>query len=148
MAAWNRALVHRLDNPRRNASDRPGAGNRRGEPAGPETENARTARQSCRADRTVSDPIFAQVLAASTYPLEIVEAARSLKANSNLKGEALTKAAAKQEWDPSVQALVAFPEVLKRLDEGLQWTTDLGNAFLEQQSDVMDAAQRMRKKSS
>ena len=92
------------------------------------------------------DPLLAQILAASTYPLEIVQANRWLKENAKLKGEELTKAAAKQPWDPSVQALVAFPEALKRLDETLPWTTDLGNAFLEQQAEVMDAVQRMRKK--
>src|SRR5687767_5103824 len=88
------------------------------------------------------DPLLAQVLAASTYPLEIVQCARWLKENSKLTGEALTKAAAKQPWDPSVQALVAFPQALKLLDENLQWTTDLGNGFLDQQSEVMDAVQR------
>lgn len=92
------------------------------------------------------DPLLAQVLAASTYPLEIVQAQRWLTSNSALKGEELTKAAAKQPWDPSVQALVAFPSALKLLDQNVQWTTDLGNAFLDQQSDVMDAVQRMRKK--
>jgi len=92
------------------------------------------------------DPILAQVLAASTYPLEIVQAQRWMKTNSKLTGENLTKAAAKQPWDPSVQALVAFPDVLKLLDANIKWTEDLGNAFLDQQSDVMDAAQRMRKK--
>jgi hypothetical protein len=92
------------------------------------------------------DPLLAQVLAASTYPLEIVQCARWQKANPKLAGEELTKAAAKQPWDASVQALVAFPSALKLLDENLQWTTDLGNAFLDQQSDVMDAVQRMRKK--
>jgi len=92
------------------------------------------------------DPLLAQVLAAATYPLEIVECRRWLDQNKTLKGEALTKAAAKQPWDPSVQALVAFPDVLKRLDEGIQWVTDLGNAVLDQQQDVMDAVQRMRKK--
>src|SRR5690242_13699123 len=92
------------------------------------------------------DPLLGQVLAASTYPVEIVEANRWLKANSNLKGENLTKAAAKQPWDPSVQALVAFPDALKRLDENLRWTTELGNAVLDQQTDVMDAIQRMRTK--
>ena len=92
------------------------------------------------------DPLLAQVLAASTYPLEIVQCQRWLTANSKLKGEELTKAAAKQPWDASVQALVAFPDALKRLDENIQWTTDLGNAFLDQQGDVMDACQRMRKK--
>jgi len=92
------------------------------------------------------DPLLAQVLAASTYPLEVVQVQRWLKSNSTLKGEELTKAAAKQPWDPSVQALVAFPSALKLLDDNIQWTTDLGNAFLDQQSDVMDAVQRMRKK--
>ena len=69
-----------------------------------------------------------------------------MKANPKLTGENLTKAAAKQPWDASVQALVAFPQALKLLDENIQWTTDLGNAFLDQQTDVMDAIQRMRKK--
>ena len=92
------------------------------------------------------DPLLAQVLAASTYPLEIVQCARWLKANPKLAGEELTKAAAKEPWDPSVQALVAFPSALKLLDDNIQWTTDLGNAFLDQQSDVMEAVQRMRKK--
>lgn len=92
------------------------------------------------------DSLLAQVLAASTYPLEIVQCRRWLDQNQKLKGEALAKAVAKQPWDPSVQGLVTFPDVLKRMDEGLQWATDLGNAFLEQPSDVMDAVQRMRKK--
>lgn len=92
------------------------------------------------------DPLLAQVLAASTYPLEIVQAQRWLKANPKLTGENLTKEAAKQSWDASVQALVAFPQALKLLDENIQWTTELGNAFLDQQRDVMDAVQRMRKK--
>jgi hypothetical protein len=92
------------------------------------------------------DPLLAQILAASTYPLEVVQANRWLKENSKLTGEKLTQAAAKQPWDPSVQALVAFPSVLKQMDEAVQWTTDMGNAFLDQQPDVMDAVQRMRKK--
>jgi hypothetical protein len=92
------------------------------------------------------DPLLAQVLAASTYPLEVVQAQRWLKSNTTLKGEELTKAAAKQPWEASVQALVAFPDALKFLDDNIQWTTDLGNAFLDQQMDVMNAVQRMRKK--
>ncbi len=94
------------------------------------------------------DPLLAQMLAASTYPLEIVQAQRWLKENSKLTGENLTKAAAKQPWDASVQALVAFPQALKLLDDNVQWTTELGNAFLDQQGDVMDAIQRMRKKAN
>src|SRR5262249_42964619 len=91
-------------------------------------------------------PLLGQILAASTYPLEIVQAQRWLKENSKLTGENLTKAAAKQPWDASVQALVAFPDALKLLDANIQWTQDLGNAVLDQQADVMDAIQRMRKK--
>jgi len=92
------------------------------------------------------DPILGQLLVASTYPLEIVEAARWLKSNGNLKGKQLTDAAAKQTWDASVQALVALPEVLNRLNTDIGWTTDLGNAFLAQQEGVMEAVQRMRKR--
>jgi hypothetical protein len=92
------------------------------------------------------DPLLAQVLAAATYPLDLVQAQQWLQKNASLKGEDLTNAAAKQNWDPSIQALVAFPDALKRLTENIQWTTDLGNAFLDQQSEVMDACQRMRKK--
>ena len=92
------------------------------------------------------DPLLAQTLAASTYPLEIIQLQQWLQKNKNLKDKALADAAAKQSWDPSVQALAALPDVVKRLADDIQWTTDLGNAFLAQQSDVMDAVQRMRKK--
>jgi hypothetical protein len=92
------------------------------------------------------DPLLGQVLAASVYPLEIVEAARWVKANPTLKDTALTDAAKKQDWDPAVQALVVFPDAMKLLDDNLKWTTDLGNAFLAQQEDVMAAIQRMRTK--
>jgi hypothetical protein len=92
------------------------------------------------------DPMLAQVLAASTYPLEIIQLQQWLSKNPGLKDQALADAVAKQPWDPSVQALAALPEVVKRLADDIQWTTDLGNAFLAQQSDVMDAVQRMRKK--
>src|ERR1043166_7481806 len=68
------------------------------------------------------DPILSQVLVASTYPLEIVEAARWVKANPNLQGKALVDAAAKQPWDASVQALVALPQVLNRLNQEVNWT--------------------------
>lgn len=92
------------------------------------------------------DPLLAQVLAASTYPLEIIQLQQWLEKNGTLKDKALADAVAKQSWDPSVQALAALPNVVKRLADDIQWTTDLGNAFLAQQSDVMDAVQRMRKK--
>src|SRR5262244_2324409 len=92
------------------------------------------------------DPMLAQVLAASTYPLEIIQLQQWLTKNPKLKDKELADAVAKQQWDPSVQALAGLPEVVKRLADDIQWTTDLGNAFLAQQSDVMDAVQRMRKK--
>jgi hypothetical protein len=90
------------------------------------------------------DPLLGQVLAASTYPLEIVEAQQWLKRNSGLTGTSLLDAARQQNWDPSVQALVAFPDVLARMNQDVRWITDLGNAFLAQQADVMYAVQRMR----
>ena len=92
------------------------------------------------------DPLLAQTLAASTYPLEILQLQQWLEKNTNLKDQALADAVAKQPWDPSVQALSALPEVVKRLANDISWTTDLGNAFLAQQNDVMDAVQRMRQK--
>ncbi len=70
------------------------------------------------------DPLLGQVLAASTYPLEIVEAQQWLKSNSGLAGASLMDAAKQQNWDPSVQALVAFPDVLARLNSDVRWTTD------------------------
>ena len=90
------------------------------------------------------DPLISQILVASTYPLEVVEAYQWLQRNPGLTGAALTQAAAAQNWDPSVQALVMFPDALKRLNEDVTWTTNLGNAFLAQQADVMGAVQRMR----
>src|SRR5216110_1487856 len=92
------------------------------------------------------DPLLAQTLAASTYPLEIIQLQQWLLKNPGLKDKALADAVAKQSWDPSIQALAGLPDVAKRLADDIQWTTDLGNAFLAQQSDVMDAVQRMRKK--
>src|SRR5258708_29547651 len=94
------------------------------------------------------DPILSQVLVASTYPIEIVEPGRWLEQNASLKGKALTDAVAKQPWDASVQGLVVLPDVLNRLNKNVGWTSDLGNAFLAQQQDVMDAIQRMRQKAS
>src|SRR5208337_5505053 len=92
------------------------------------------------------DPLLSQVLVASTYPLEIIQLQQWLQKNSTLKGEELTKAVQQQDWDPSIQAMAALPDVAKRLGDDIKWTTDLGNAFLAQQSDVMDAVQRMRAK--
>jgi hypothetical protein len=92
------------------------------------------------------DPLLIQVLAASTYPLEVVQLKQWLDEHKKLKDKALTEATAQQNWDPSVQALAAFPVVVNKLANKIQWTTDLGNAFLAQESDVMDAVQRLRAK--
>ncbi len=92
------------------------------------------------------DPLVSQVLVASTYPLEVVEANQWLQQNKSLSGQPLLDAARQQNWDASVQALVALPDVLARLNQDVRWTTDLGNAFLAQQADVMASVQRMRAK--
>ncbi len=90
------------------------------------------------------DLLLSQVLAASTYPAEITQAQQFIEDNANLRGQALVEAAKQQPWDPSVQALVAFPEVMSLLARDIQWTTELGNAFLAQQAAVMDAIQQLR----
>jgi len=92
------------------------------------------------------DQLLSQTLVASTYPLEIIQLQQWLDKNKNLKDKALASAVQKQNWDPSIQAMAAFPDVVKRLADDIQWTTDLGNAFLAQESDVMNAVQRMRAK--
>ena len=90
------------------------------------------------------DPLLGQVLAASTYPVELVEAQQWLQSHSDLQGQQLMDAARQQNWDASVQAMVALPDVLAKLTQNIQWTTDLGNAFLAQPADVMHAVQRLR----
>lgn len=92
------------------------------------------------------DPLLAQTLVACTYPLELVQLQQWLGQNKKLKGKELTAAVEKQNWDPSVQAMAPFPDLVKQLTENIKWTDELGNAFLAQQSDVMDAVQRMRAK--
>jgi hypothetical protein len=92
------------------------------------------------------DPLISQVLVAATYPLEVVQAYQWLQRNPGMSGPALTQAVQQQNWDPSIQALMLFPDVIKRLNDDVTWTTNLGNAFLAQQADVMDAVQRMRLK--
>ena len=90
------------------------------------------------------DPLLSEVLIASTYPLEIVQADRWAKSNRALKGDALTAALGKQSWDDSVKSLVQVPDVLSMMSEQLDWTQKLGDAVLAQQADVMDAVQRLR----
>ncbi len=90
------------------------------------------------------DPLLAQILMAATYPLDVVEAARWSKANPSVKGTALEDAMQKQRWDPSVKSLAAFPQVLAMMNEKLDWTQKLGDAFLAQQGEVMSTVQALR----
>jgi hypothetical protein len=90
------------------------------------------------------DPLLAQVLMASTYPLEVVEAARWVKANPRVSGTALETAMSKQSWDPAVRSLTAVPQVLQQMSDNLDWMQKLGDAFLAQQQDVMDSVQGLR----
>jgi hypothetical protein len=92
------------------------------------------------------DALLTQILMASTYPLEIVSAARWVQANPHQQGQALEDAPQTQTWDPSVKSLTAFPQVLTMMNEKLDWTQKLGDAFLAQQKDVMDAVQGLRAK--
>jgi len=92
------------------------------------------------------DALLSQILMASTYPLEVVEAARWSRDNPGLEGEAAVDAVADRDWDPSVQALVAFPRVLERMDEDLEWTRDLGDAFLAQEGEVLASVQGLRRR--
>jgi hypothetical protein len=90
------------------------------------------------------DPLLSQVLVASTYPMEIAECEQWVRDHPRWKPSKLMSEAKKQNWDPSLQGLVAFPDVLKQLTQNMNWTTQLGNAFLAQQADVMQAVQQMR----
>ena len=92
------------------------------------------------------DALLANMLAAATYPLEVVEADRWIKENKTLKGDALKTAVDKKGWDDSVKALTATPSVLDMMSDKLDWTKDLGDAMLAQQADLMDAIQRLREK--
>jgi hypothetical protein len=92
------------------------------------------------------DSLLAQILMASTYPLEVVQADRWTKANRNLGGDQLNDALDQKDWDPSVKALVPFPQVLSMMSERLEWTQRLGDAFLDQQDQVMETVQRLRAK--
>src|SRR5207248_5845301 len=92
------------------------------------------------------DTLLAEVLMASTYPLEAVQAERWARENKKLKGDQLKAAADKQAWDDSVKSLVATPSVLTMMSTKLDWTQKLGDAVLAQQPDVMDAIQRLRSK--
>src|SRR5580704_6837326 len=120
--------------------------------AAPPAEQAATKIPSDQLDSLVApialypDPLLSQVLVASTYPLEVIQLQQWLAQNKGMNEKQLADAVTKQDWDPSIQGLAALPDVIKLLSENIKWTTDLGNAFLAQQKDVMDAVQRMRKK--
>ena len=92
------------------------------------------------------DSLVAQILAASTFPEQVVEADRWVQAHPDLKGDALAQAVDQQPWDPSVKALTAFPSVLGNMDKNLSWTSSLGDAYYNQQQDVTDAVQVMRQR--
>src|SRR6266480_390790 len=92
------------------------------------------------------DGIAVQILIAATYPLEVVEAARWRTKNASLNGDALDRALESQDWDPSVESLTHFPDVVQRMSDNLDWTKDLGDAFLGQKDEVLDTVQRMRAK--
>ena len=92
------------------------------------------------------DALVAQVLAASTYPAQVVEADRWMQQHSSLQGEALAQQVDQQQWDPSVKALTQFPTVLTNLDKNITWTSGLGDAYTNQQQDVMNAVQVMRQR--
>jgi len=92
------------------------------------------------------DSLVAQILAASTFPEQVVEADRWVQAHPDLKGDALGQAVDQQPWDPSVKALTAFPSVLGNMDKNLSWTSSLGDAYYNQEQDVMDAVQVMRQR--
>jgi uncharacterized membrane protein YgcG len=92
------------------------------------------------------DALVAQILMASTYPLEVVQAARWAKENPKVTGKALEDAMQKQTWDPSVKSLTATPQVLAMMNDKLDWMQKLGDAFLAQQKDMLDGVQRLRSK--
>jgi hypothetical protein len=91
------------------------------------------------------DALLAQVLMAATFPQQVQDAAQWVKANPQKQGDAAVQAVASEPWDPSVQSLVAFPQVLATMASKTDWVTQLGNAFLAQPNDVMDSVQRLRK---
>src|SRR5246127_681355 len=117
-------------------------------PQGPayETQSPEQLQQLVAPIALYPDSLVAQILAASTFPEEVVEADRWVQAHSDLKGEDLGNAVDQQPWDPSVKALVAFPSVLGNMDKNLSWTSSLGDAYYNQEQDVMDAVQVMRRR--
>ncbi|MBL8373931.1 DUF3300 domain-containing protein [Accumulibacter sp.] len=114
--------------------------------ADPPTFNAEQLDQMLAPIALFPDALLSQVLMASTYPKDVAEAAGWAFANRSLKGDDAVRAVQDKPWDPSVQSLVAFPQVLAMLDEKPEWVQDLGDAFLAQPEDVMDSVQLLRAK--
>jgi Protein of unknown function (DUF3300) len=123
-----------------------GAQNQSGEqsPASPGKPSPKELQQLVAPIALYPDALVAQILAAATYPTQIVEADRWMQRHSNLKGEELAKEVDKQDWDPSVKALAQFPSVLENMDKNLSWTSSLGEAYVNDPQDVTDAVQVMR----
>lgn len=94
------------------------------------------------------DALLSQILMAATYPIEVVQAARWSRANPRLRGDDAVMAVDDRDWDPSVKSLVAFPHILERMDQKIEWMRDLGDAFLAQEEDVMDTIQRLRQRAA
>jgi hypothetical protein len=118
-------------------------------PAPPPAYNQQTAEQLQQLVAPIAlypDSLVAQILAASTFPEQVVEADRWLQAHPDLKGDALAQAVDQQPWDPSVKALTAFPSILGNMDKNLSWTSSLGDAYYNQQENVLDAIQVMRQR--
>src|SRR4051812_36539375 len=124
------------------------ASNAAAQPAGQAVFRAEEIDQMIAPIALYSDQLLVQVLMASTYPLEVVQAERwvSAPANSKLKGDQLAAALESQSWDPSVKSIAQFPVVLKMMSDKIDWTQRLGDAFLAQQADVMNGVQRLRQK--
>src|SRR6266852_288479 len=113
-------------------------------PASPAKPSRKELQQLVAPIALYPDALVAQILAASTYPTEIVEADRWIERHSDLKGERLAKEVDKQDWDPSVKALAQFPSVLENMDKNLSWTSSLGEAYANEPEDVTNAVQDMR----
>ena len=113
-------------------------------PASPGKQSPQELQQLVAPIALYADALVAQILAASTYPTQIVEADRWMQSHTNLKGEELAKEVDKQDWDPSVKAIAQFPSVLENMDKNLSWTSSLGDAYINQPQDVSDAVQSLR----
>jgi hypothetical protein len=113
-------------------------------PAAPDQQSPQELQQLVAPIALYPDALVAQILAASTYPTEIVEADRWMERHSDLKGDKLAKEVDKQDWDPSVKALAQFPFVLENMDKNLSWTSSLGEAYANEPENVTNAVQEMR----